>query len=317
MGTGWQAQPQRSAMPEQPPADLLLVEPSPGKATAADRLTFATFIASAVHAALILGLTFTYVTSRSSTHTMEVTLAQHQSQEAPDAPDYLAQFNQTGSGTLEEKALLTSPFEADFHDTAIQETAPFTPPPKAGDSAVGSANLLATLAAQPDSTTKDTGDAEGQAAVADSDTGDLLLARALEIASLEARLDSLEQRYAKRPRIKRLTSLSAASAVDAFYLNSWRRNIERVGNLNYPEEASRKDIYGSLRLLVALLPDGTVKEIDLLESSGHPELDAAAIRIVRLAAPFAPFPDELRQTTDILEIIRTWQFRKNKSLRSY
>ena len=68
--------------------------------------------------------------------------------------------------------------------------------------------------------------------------------------------------------------------------------------------------------MVAILPDGSLKEVELLESSGHQVLDDAAIRIVRLAAPFAPFPDELRQTTDVLEIIRTWQFRKNSSLRS-
>lgn len=76
-------------------------------------------------------------------------------------------------------------------------------------------------------------------------------------------------------------------------------------------------MYGSLRLLVAILPDGTLKEVKLLESSGYAVLDSAAINIVRLAAPYAPFPDELRATTDQLEIIRTWQFRKNSSLRSF
>ena len=69
--------------------------------------------------------------------------------------------------------------------------------------------------------------------------------------------------------------------------------------------------------MVAVLPDGSLNEVALLETSGHQVLDDAAIRIVRLAAPFAPFPDELRQSTDVLEIIRTWQFRKNSSLRSY
>jgi protein TonB len=144
-----------------------------------------------------------------------------------------------------------------------------------------------------------------------------LLERSLEIASLEARLDKQRQIYAKRPRIKRLTSLSTVSSADAFYLNSWRRKIEGIGNLNYPDEARRRKLYGSLRLMVAVLPDGSLNEVALLETSGHQTLDDAAIRIVRLAAPFAPFPDELRQSTDVLEIIRTWQFRKNSSLRSY
>ena len=298
-------------------ADILEAqEPSGAEVGPGDRLTFASFLAAALHAALILGVTFTYVSTQSSTRTMEVTLAQHDSKVAPARPDYLAQFNQKGSGTLEEKALLTAPTEADFHDTAIRETAPFVDAARAGPAAEGAPNLIATLEPQADQASKDTGEAERLAAVDETSPGKLLMARAMEIASLEARLDSLEQKYAKRPRIKRLTSLSTTSAVDAFYLNSWRRKVETVGNLNYPQEAKRRQIYGSLRLLVALLPDGKVKEIDLLESSGHPELDAAAIRIVRLSAPFAPFPDELRRSTDILEIIRTWQFRKNDSLRS-
>ena len=90
-----------------------------------------------------------------------------------------------------------------------------------------------------------------------------------------------------------------------------------MGNLNYPQQARQNKLYGSLRLMVAVTPDGSLKEVVLLETSGHKVLDDAAINIVRLAAPFAPFPDELRQTTDVLEIIRTWQFRKNSSLRSY
>ena len=69
--------------------------------------------------------------------------------------------------------------------------------------------------------------------------------------------------------------------------------------------------------MVAVLPDGSLMEVEILKSSGHQVLDEAALRIVRLSAPFAPFPDELRETTDVLEIIRTWQFRENSSLRSF
>ena len=92
-------------------------EVSPG-----NRLSFTLFLAVAIHAALILGVTFTYVTSKPSTHTMEVTLAQQRSKNRPDKADFLAQFNQTGSGTLDEKALMTSPTEARFQDTEIRET---------------------------------------------------------------------------------------------------------------------------------------------------------------------------------------------------
>ena len=283
----------------------------------ADRLSFTTFLAIMVHAALILGVTFTYVTNKPATHTMEVTLAQHRSDNRPDKADFLAQFNQTGSGTLEKKLLTTSPTQSEFHDTVIRETSP-------------QQNSRATQKVDQQQKPVVTSKAASQYKTAEDASlrtpipGDVkntdkksLLERSLEIASLEARLDQQRQVYAHRPRIKRLTSLSTASSADAYYLNSWRRKIENIGNLNYPIEARQKRLYGSLRLMVAVLPDGSLKSVELLESSGHSVLDDAAIRIVRLAAPFAPFPDELRQTTDVLEIIRTWQFRKNSSLRSY
>ena len=291
--------------------------PLPPEVSPADRLSFTMFLAMALHAALILGVTFTYVTSQPSTHTMEVTLAQQRSENKPDKADFLAQFNQVGSGTLEDKALMTTTTEARFQDTEVRETSEVTPQASAAKPAEEKTRVITTSAASPNQASVDTDLSPQTLPETEFETHRTLRARALEIASLEARLDRQRQVYAKRPRIKRLTSMSTASSADAFYLNSWRRKIETVGNLNYPSQARQQKIYGSLRLMVAVLPDGTLKDVELLESSGHRVLDDAAIRIVRLASPFAPFPDELRQTTDVLEIIRTWQFRKNSSLRSY
>ncbi len=282
-----------------------------------DRLSFTAFLALMIHGAIILGVTFTYVTQKPSTHTMEVTLAQHRSHNRPNKADFLAQFNQMGSGTLEEKALITSPSQADFHDTVIRETSPQQKSQSAMQVNEEQKPVITTEGSSQRkvvTNTKLETPVEGDKS---SPNKKSLLQRSLEIASLEARLDRQRQIYAKRPRIKRLTSLSTASSVDAYYLNSWRRKIESIGNLNYPAEARKQKLYGSLRLLVAILPDGSLREVQLLETSGHKVLDDAAIRIVRLAAPYAPFSDELRQTTDVLEIIRTWQFRKNSSLRSY
>ena len=62
--------------------------------------------------------------------------------------------------------------------------------------------------------------------------------------------------------------------------------------------------------------DGTVSEVNLLQSSGYPVLDDAAMRIVHLAAPFAPLPETIRKDTDVLHIIRTWQFRTDNQLTS-
>ena len=98
-------------------------------------------------------------------------------------------------------------------------------------------------------------------------------------------------------------------------MDTWRRKVERIGNLNYPEEAKKLNLSGSLQLDVALNKDGTINEITLRRSSGEELLDNAAIRIVELAAPFAKFPKNIENQVDILHILRTWQFLNNKSFR--
>lgn len=96
-------------------------------------------------------------------------------------------------------------------------------------------------------------------------------------------------------------------AADA-YERAWQDKVERIGNLNYPEEARRKNLSGGLLLTVGVNADGSLKGINVVKSSGHAELDEAAVRIVRLAAPFAPFPSQLKADYDVLVITRTWRF---------
>jgi len=98
-------------------------------------------------------------------------------------------------------------------------------------------------------------------------------------------------------------------------MEAWRSKVERIGNLNYPDEARKRKLSGSLILDVALNPDGSVNDVVVRRSSGQKILDDAAIRIVHLAAPFAPFPADIRKDTDILHITRTWQFLNNKGFR--
>jgi protein TonB len=136
-----------------------------------------------------------------------------------------------------------------------------------------------------------------------------------DIASLEAELAKEQQLYAKRPRIHRLSAASTMRDKGAWYKDDWRKKVERIGNLNYPEEARRKQIYGNLRLMVSINRDGSLYEVLVLESSGQPLLDQAAQRIVRLAAPFAPFTGDLSDI-DRLEIIRTWKFARGDKLSS-
>jgi len=98
-------------------------------------------------------------------------------------------------------------------------------------------------------------------------------------------------------------------------MEAWRAKVERVGNLNYPEAARRNKLTGSLILDVALNADGTVHQINVLRTSGSKVLDDAAIRIVELSAPFAPFPDNIKSEIDIMHITRTWQFLNNYRFR--
>ena len=104
---------------------------------------------------------------------------------------------------------------------------------------------------------------------------------------------------------------------DALYLGGGRRRIEAIGNLNDPDAAKRQKLYGSLRLLVSILPNGSIQKTEILQSSGHAILDQAALDIVMLASPYEPFPPELSKQADVVEIIRTWRFHEGNALRSY
>ncbi len=129
-----------------------------------------------------------------------------------------------------------------------------------------------------------------------------------EISSLEARLAARKQAYAKRPRVRAVSSVSTRYDRDAAYVDAFRARVEEIGNKNYPASARQKMIFGNVRLMVWIDVTGHVKKIDVLKSSGHQILDDAARQSVRLAEPFQPFPAAIRQDTDILQIIRTWKF---------
>lgn len=280
----------------------------PSPAFGHDRLGFTLLLALALHAALILGISFTREPRAQGATKLEITLAQYRSDQAPERADFLAQHNQEGSGTLKEKAQLTTRHKADFHDNAIREISPVQQL-AAQRQATPQRALVSTTAPSTRSTaSRDEEDKPEQEAAGDT----TILQRSLEIASLEAKLDIQRQAYAARPRVRRLTSVATRQSEDALYLHNWRTRIEQVGNQNYPEQARRQQIFGDLRLLVALLPNGEVQEIKVLKSSGFKVLDEAAMRIVHLAAPYQPFPPEMRRQVDVLEIIRTWRFHKDR-----
>jgi protein TonB len=146
-------------------------------------------------------------------------------------------------------------------------------------------------------------------------TAAALVNRSLAMASLSAEIDRRLEAYAKRPKRKWITARTREHKYAA-YMEAWRQKVERVGNLNYPDEARRANLSGNLLLDVALRPDGSVDEIILRRSSGKKVLDDAAIRIVKLAAPFARFPNNIAEDTDILHVERTWQFLSGNRFRS-
>ena len=273
-----------------------------------DRLGFTVLLALALHAAVILGVSFDKELRQQAAAKLEITLAQSRSDKTPERVDYLAQHNQEGSGTLKEKALLTTRQTADFHDNAIREVSP-QQQVAAQQQQAQQRKLIATSAASP---SKSATSAERDETQQHADSELTLLQRSMEIASLEAKLDIQRQAYAARPRVRRLTSVATRRSEDALYLNEWRNRIEQVGNRHYPQQARERGIYGDLRLMVALLPNGEVHEIKVLKSSGQKVLDEAAIRIVHLAAPYQPFPADMRRQVDVLEIIRTWRFHKGQ-----
>jgi protein TonB len=248
-----------------------------------DRLRNALLAALVLHAAVIFGLSFDLAGGDYRSPQIEVTLATRPSSEAVDETRFIAQANQRGP---DEKA------EPDAMPPAepLPQPAPRTAEERVNDRE----NAVTTRSA---------------ARLVDTPEADPL---ARELASLERQLEDQAQAYADMPRIRRLTSASARQSVDAAYLHSFLRRLEAVGNRYYPEASVRYGIYGSLRLLVVVRHDGSLEDVRVLATSGYAVLDEAAIKTVRMAAPFAPFPAELRATTDKLEIIRTWHFEQNR-----
>jgi len=133
-----------------------------------------------------------------------------------------------------------------------------------------------------------------------------LAQQALAIARLEGQIARNVEEYNRRPRRKNIGARTEEYRF-AQYVEDWRQKVERIGNLNYPE-AARGRIYGRLMLTVKIRSDGSLEGVELERSSGQPVLDEAAQRIVRMASPYAPFPDNIRRDTDIIEITRWWSF---------
>lgn len=266
----------------------------------------------AFHAAAIVGLGFKIPDPRAwdaPHNVLDVVLVNAKSAAKPLKADALAQANLDGGGNTDQKRRASSPFPV----VDQKETAPEL---KVAQSRVKQleqeakelmTRMKSQAAVAPADPVADRGDKTPDKAAQD------LIEKSLEIQRLEAQIRREFQAYQERPR-KRFVGARAAEYRFAAYVDNWRIRIERVGNLNYPEEARRQQIHGSLQLTVGIRPDGEVESVEINRSSGRKVLDQAAIRIVRLAAPFDRFPDTIRRDTDILYITRTWTFARGDQL---
>ncbi|NJM32994.1 MAG: energy transducer TonB [Limnobacter sp.] len=133
--------------------------------------------------------------------------------------------------------------------------------------------------------------------------------RALEMQRLQAQISDNIKAYNERPR-KHFFSPKTSPYEFAIYEEAWRTRVEQIGNQNYPEELKGK-IYGKLRLTVYIKSDGSIDNVEIDRSSGSAVLDRAALKLLRLSAPFPVFPSEMRTRADILAITRTWIFSRD------
>ncbi|MDE1886012.1 MAG: energy transducer TonB [Xanthomonadaceae bacterium] len=270
-----------------------------------------TFLVSLIfHGVLALGLTFAYEKPAPSLPSLDVILVQSASGQKPAHADFLAQANNTGGGdserALRPSALVSSPVNKPDPGIAPRPLRASAPPP----SPPTMRELL--TAPRSDFSVRTEHETPEQTPLPQPTLHDLLQAK-LEMAKLATEIQRESQAYAKRPH-KKYISANTKEYAYAAYMAAWVARVERIGNLNYPDEARREHMHGQLVLTVALARSGAIKSVDVIQSSGHRILDDAAIRIVRLAAPFPPIPKD--ENIDELYITRTWQFLPGDILRN-
>ena len=237
---------------------------------------------------------------------LEVTLVNSRTKSRPHKADALAQANLNGGGNTTEDLRASTPLPT------LTNGRQFTPE-QASHKVKQLEQEAKHMMTQLKSSHSVRQEEVRKRKQASNDNADDLVRRSLEIARLEAQIDKDYNAYQKLPR---RTHIGARTREYRFaqYVEDWRIKIERIGNMNYPEDARRNRIFGSLVLTVSIRANGSVESVEINRSSGQPVLDAAAVRIVKLSAPFAPLPPDIRKDTDILSITRTWVFPPNNQL---
>lgn len=279
-----------------------------------DRLLFATFVAIVAHLLLLL-ISFDLLDPPKVSKALEITLASYESKNRPEKADFLAQTDQEGSGTLEDKARLTTNQQAQIADNKHRKVSPQPQQQVVKQQKTQKSDVVTTKGRSKQKIAAETKHQKKQQTNRREETKPQIDLSA-EVAAVQAQLDQQVQQYARRPKIHRITAASTMRDKGAFYKEAWRRKVEKLGNINYPDKARQKKIYGSLRLVAVINADGSINRVEISKSSGKRVLDDAAIRIVKSAAPYAPFGDDLREF-DQVEIIRTFRFEKGNYLSSF
>ena len=273
--------------------------------------------AALLHIVLILGLTFTLPKKQSNDDPpqLEITLVQAHTEEVPKKADFLANASQQGGGDTEKELQAKTPLPGTGQKNQPQPR--FRPQTEASEEVVTQEDKVLVS-----ETTKQKAVAQPVKIEKKKTPEKKPLIGLPQTVSLDSERERLladlslqQENYQKRPRKKFLTA-NTREYKFATYMDAWRAKVERIGTLNYPEEAKRRNLTGSLVLDVAILPDGKLDNINVRRSSRHKALDDAAIRIVRLAAPYAPFPKNFRDEVDIIHITRTWKFQHGDRLSS-
>lgn len=264
-----------------------------------------------LHVFILFGIALVLPDPRAAANFMQplqVVLVNSKSNSKPLNADALAQHNLDAGGNTAERRHAKSPLPA------IRDDKKFTPEQRAKRVAELEAETRQMLTRLKSNYTAVQQEIKKQKKNTAS-SGDDLAQRALEMARLEAQINKNWDDYQKMPRRKFIGARTREYRF-AQYIEDWRVKVERIGNLNYPEQARQEKIFGSLQLSVSIRADGSVESVEVSKSSGHRILDAAAMRIVKLAAPYSPLPPDIAKDIDILTITRTWTFTSSDRLES-
>jgi len=280
---------------------------------ASSRMQMAALFSLLVHAIIIFGLTFKMPDpSRFNplARPLEVVLVNTKSVSRPPSADALAQHNLDGGGNTDADRRAKSPLPVTRHD---KQAADLTMAAQRVQRLEREARQLMTQAKSQAKVESAPSQPQPQTEARALPNATDLMQRSLEIARLEAQISKNWDDYQKRPR-RRFVGARTQEFRFARYIEDWRLKIERVGELNFPQAARDQRIYGSLVATVSVKLDGSIEKIEINRSSGQKVLDDAALKIVSLAAPFAPFPADIARDTDILSITRTWTFTRSDQL---